>query len=265
MSRNRAFAAAAAASLLIVLPSAPTARAADGYGSISGQFVLDGEVPEPRIEHKKGADVKDSQVCAAETLYKNDLVVDPQTKGIANIFVYILRIDAGRIHPDLKETPKDKREVVFDQRGCRFTPHAMFVRTDQTILVKSDDPIAHNTHTYPLVNMAQNFLLPPKARKGVPLKHPASEILPIKVGCDIHPWMRAYWLILDHPYAAVTDEKGKFTIKKLPAGQYEFRVWHERVGYVGAGTRRGFEVTLEDGDEETVGPFKVPLSKFALE
>jgi hypothetical protein len=37
-------------------------------------------------------------------------------------------------------------------------------------------------------------------------------------------------LVVDHPFAAVTDERGAFEIPDLPAGRYNFRVWHERVG-----------------------------------
>ena len=47
------------------------------------------------------------------------------------------------------------------------------------------------------------------------------------VVCNIHPWMKAYILSLDHPYMAVTGEDGTFEIKNMPAGQHEFQFWHE--------------------------------------
>jgi hypothetical protein len=34
---------------------------------------------------------------------------------------------------------------------------------------------------------------------------------------------------LDHPYAAVTDAEGAFTIPDLPSGKHTFVVWHEAV------------------------------------
>ena len=37
----------------------------------------------------------------------------------------------------------------------------------------------------------------------------------IKVKCDVHPWMFAYICVVDHPWFAVTDQKGNFT---LPPG-----------------------------------------------
>ncbi len=53
---------------------------------------------------------------------------------------------------------------------------------------------------------------------------------PGKVGCDIHSWMEAYWLVLDNPYFAVTDEKGNFEIKDAPAGDQKVVVWAEALG-----------------------------------
>ena len=135
---------------------------------------------------------------------------------------------AKDIHPDLKES-KDKT-VVFDQKGCTFEPHALIVRTDQKVIVKSDDPVAHNTHTFPIKNQAVNFILAPKDREGKEVSNPIPEILPMQVKCDIHPWMNAYVAVVPHPYFAVTNEKGQFEIKGLPAGDYTLAAWHEEFG-----------------------------------
>ena len=46
---------------------------------------------------------------------------------------------------------------------------------------------------------------------------------------DIHVWMSAWWLILDHPYFAVTDDRGAFEIPDVPAGPQQVIVWQEAV------------------------------------
>lgn len=236
-------------------------QAADGeagYGSLSGQYVLDGDVPTPPVLVTKGdATVKDAAVCAGADIPSDELVVDPETKGIAHIFIYLPK--AASVHPKLKESAE--KEVVFDQKGCRFIPHALFARTDQTVLVKSGDNCAHNTHTNPLRGQAVNFLLPPNERKGTEVQNKIPETLPMKVNCDIHPWMKAYWLVLDHPYAAVTDSKGKFKIADLPAGDYEFRVWQEKSGWV-SGPKAPLKVTITSGKNTEIGTVKVPAEKF---
>lgn len=223
------------------------------WGHVKGRFVFDGEVPKPTILFPAGGNVKDAEVCAATDFVSDELVVDPETKGIQNIFVYMRR--ASKVHPDLKDS--EESEVVFDQKACRFIPHAMFIRTDQTVKVKSDDPVAHNTHTFTLRNQPVNILIKPKERDGVDVKVPAPESLPMQVKCDLHPHMLAYWLILDHPYAAVTSPDGSFMIKNLPEGKNEFRVWHEKVGYVD----RALTVTIKDGEVTDLGDIKVDGAK----
>ena len=231
------------------------AEGGDGYGSFTGQIVFDGDVPERKVLVAKGStEVKDPAICAASDVLSDALIVDPQSKGIANVFVYLQK--APQVHPKLKESAV--KEVVFDQKGCRFVPHVLLLRTDQTVVVKSDDGCAHNTHTNPFRGQGVNFLLPPNSRDGTKISSLVAERLPFPVTCDIHSWMKAHWLILDHPYAAVTDEKGKFTIADLPAGEYEFIVWQELSGYI----EKKLKVKVTGGKVTDVGVVKAPADKF---
>jgi len=216
---------------------------AEDWGTISGQFVVTGDVPAPELLHAKGAPVKDAATCAAIDTYKDDLVIDAGSKGLANVFIYLPKAPKS-IHPDLKKPAP--AVVIFDQKGCMFSPHAMVVLGGQTVEVISSDPIAHNTHTYPLKNQAMNVLVAANTPvgKGLAVDYKISESLPLKVACDFHPWMQAYWMVVDHPYAAVTDKDGKFSIPNLPVGEHEFRVWHERKGYLD----RKYKVKVQKGD-----------------
>ena len=228
---------------------------ADGWGSISGQFVLEGDVPEVAPLVKKGdATAKDAAVCAAQDIPNEAMEFNPKNKGIANIVVFMRR--ASKVHPDLASSEETK--VEFDQKNCQFLPHAMVVRTDQTIVCKSSDQVSHNVNIAPFANSPQNFIIQPGDQKGVDVKMPLGESLPVQVKCDIHPWMKAWWVVLDHPYAAVTDEDGKFTIENLPEGENEFRVWHEAAGYI----NRKWVVTVKDGEVTDMKAVEVPLSMF---
>ncbi|MCH8828495.1 MAG: hypothetical protein IID45_02845 [Planctomycetes bacterium] len=264
----------------IVSLSATAAKAQVKYGSISGKFVFKGKIPPQEYLIKNGVrvDIKGNpipnnvKICAAMDLKSEALDIDPKGKGIGNIFVYIYKTPDD-IHPSLKAVPEEK--LRFDQKACRFIPHAMFVRTGQTVLILSGDNCSHNTRTNPLRNNAENFIVAANNRKGVPLVHQNREILPIKIECNIHNWMRAYWLILDHPYAVVTistgdaakakgakkPEVGTFKIDKIPVGEYEFRVWHERTGYIKLGSKKGFTVTIK-ADQDVKMTFELPLKVF---
>jgi len=48
-----------------------------------------------------------------------------------------------------------------------------------------------------------------------------------KINCDRHLWERAWILASPHDSVAVTDSQGEFTIKKVPAGRHQIRLWHE--------------------------------------
>ena len=219
-----------------------------GPGSVSGQFLLEGAVPAPKILVKKGDPAaKDGTVCAAVDLVSDSLVVDPKTKGIRHIFVYIRKIDKAKtkIHPKL--VAGAKKDVVFDQKGCRFTPHTLLLRTGQSVVVKSADNCAHNTHTYPIRNKADNFIINANNRTGLKFKYPVAEFLPTTVKCDIHPWMTCYLFVTDHPFSATTDAQGNFSIKGLAPGKYSIEIWHEKLGKAKA------SVTIaEDGSSEAV-------------
>jgi hypothetical protein len=38
-------------------------------------------------------------------------------------------------------------------------------------------------------------------------------------------WRRAYLLVLEHPYAALSDGAGRFVLKQVPAGTYQLVAW----------------------------------------
>ena len=44
------------------------------------------------------------------------------------------------------------------------------------------------------------------------------------LGCDIHPWMRAWIFVFDHPWFAVTDKTGRFRIPDVPPGEFRLHV-----------------------------------------
>ena len=213
------------------------------WGTLKGQILLDGDVPTIKPLVAKGdSAARDAAVCAAQDVPDEKLVVDPQTKGIANVVVYLAK-KPEKVAPGLEKSATPT--VTFDQKGCKFLPHVMVVRTDQQVVVLSDDSVAHNTHTTFLKNRNDNFLVAPNDRTGVTLK-PLTivEKVPQKVVCDIHNWMKAYWVIVDHPYAAVTNEKGEFVIPDLPVGKHEFIVWQEEAGYL----EKKYTVTIKAGE-----------------
>ena len=58
---------------------------------------------------------------------------------------------------------------------------------------------------------------------------------------DVHPWMRMWVGVVEHPFFAVTGADGAFEFRGLPPGEYTIQVWHER--YVGVSR----EIVVKEG------------------
>lgn len=197
-----------------------------GIGMVAGRVIYGGDAPTLQPLVKAGdAAAKDSEVCAAHEVPDESIVVGEES-GLANVFIYMRKAPKG-MKFDAPAEP-----VVLDQKNCRFFPHASVVRVGQTVHVLSDDEIQHNVHTFPNRNQGVNVLISPKDRKGIEVTYKTAESEPFQIKCDIHSWMSAYQIAVDHPFVAVTDANGAFQIEGLPAGKHEFRVWHEKAGFL---------------------------------
>jgi len=237
----------------IVAGAAATASA-EGWGTIKGQVVLDGDVPKPvavNVDKDKDACLKNGPIL------KEDLVVNSKNKGVKWALVYLIS-DTGfkgdvPVHPKLKAI---KAKVVdLDQPCCKFEPHLLAMRQGQTLVVKNSAEIAHNVNILggargPNVNQ----IVPSKGK--FELKDIVARPIPIQVKCDIHPWMGGKIAVLKNPYFAVTDDDGKFEIKDAPAGDFRLVVWHEKQGWVVGDEKpssMGKKITIKDGAATDLG------------
>jgi hypothetical protein len=212
-----------------------------GVGSLKGKVVFDGTFAALPPLFGKGTATKDPAVCAGTEDIPNETIL-VKDGGLANVFVFLEKAPKGATIP----AADPSAVVMFDQKNCIFLPHAIALRTKVTVKVLNDDAAAHNTHTNPVKNTAFNQIVSPNDRSGASFQYNLAEREPFKVTCDIHPWMQAYHLPLDHPFAAVSAADGTFEIKDLPAGKHEFRVWHE----AGKMINKALAVTIKPGDNE---------------
>ncbi len=140
-------------------------------------------------------------------------------KKIENVVVYLADVKSGKAVP--AET------VTLTNLKCAFVPHVAVGFKGNKFLEKNDDPIFHNIHTYINGRTMYNIGLP---EKGSSVTKPLNKTGIIEVTCDSHPWMHGYVHVFDHPYAAVTNAKGEFSIKGIPPGTYTVEAWHEALG-----------------------------------
>lgn len=205
-----------------------TAVQDEEWGTIKGRIIVKGDVPKPEAIDPNG---KDADFCGVkEPMIPRDIVVG-KDNGLKNafLFLYMSRRDVQepKIHPSYEKTAEDK--VVVDNVNCMFEPHVAFLRTSQTLVARNSDPKGHNVQNTSRVNPF-NPLIAPKGEEEIELEGP--ERLPTQLTCNIHPWMKAYMIVRDEPYVAISDKDGNFEIKNMPEGEWQFQFWHETCGYM---------------------------------
>jgi plastocyanin len=217
--------------------------------------VFVGDVPTLEPVVKAGSDVKDAAVCARGDIPNEKLVVDPETKGVKWAIVYIPRPTA--VNPEAESAAKSQ-VVEFDQKNCKFEPHALAVMKGAKVNVKSSDQAGHNVHTQ-LRGTVFNQGIQPGSAVPIEIKTPDNRVG--RVDCDIHPWMKAWWLTLGNPYFAVTNDKGEFEIANVPAGEQKVVVWAEALhpGFV-TSSGSGDPVAIQ-ADDTTAVEYKLDASK----
>ncbi len=188
------------------------------FGSIAGVIRVAGNTPAmPPID--LSATPHCESLHGGEKL-RLELIVKGENRGLRDVFVYISQgLEGYRIPPVGPEA------VVLDQRGCVYAPRVFGVRVRQDIRIVNSDSFLHN------VKVSENHPL----NEGMPN---AGEIvkkgwfrrsqLGVSFRCEVHPWMRAYACVIDHPCHAVSDLQGRFTIANVPPGKYSVDFWHER-------------------------------------
>jgi hypothetical protein len=225
-------------------------------GNLKGKVVLSGAAPSLPLLISKGSAVKDAEVCAAEDVPDERLVLAADG-AVANVFVYLPKAPKGAKPAEVLAEP-----FLFDQKTCRFLPHATIIPVKQTVKVLSNDAVAHNTHTFPFKNAGINSTVNPMDREGlVSFAYSKAEAVPIAVKCDFHAWMNAWHLPLDHAFGAVSNATGEFEIANLPVGKHAFIVWHEAAN--GGFVQRKLEVEIKAGETAEVS-IDYPVSLLKL-
>jgi len=201
-------------------------------GSIQGTI----KSANPAAAAPPHAVVKDASVCGKDA--PNEAVLVGKKGGLSNVVVFLK--DArftGRAAP--------VANAALDQKQCRYFPHVQALTVGTPLALMNNDAILHNVHANDTGMTVFNVAMPIKGQK---LPIPMRKAGLMKLQCDAgHTWMNGWIYVFDHPYFAVTDEAGAFTIKDVPPGDYTVELWHEPADGQGAGVRTTTKVKVPDG------------------
>ena len=189
-------------------------------GTLTGQVILVGTAPPADVIRLDG-DPKCLNLAAGEE-HRTEYIVMGQGNSIQNVFVYVKDGLPPRFYP------VSTKPVVLDQQKCRYVPRVLGVQVGQQLTIRNSDPLMHNVRAEGQVNQPFDLSTP---LQGIEVKRTfATREVMVPVKCNVHAWMNSYIGVLEHPYFAVTDATGRFTIPELPPGTYTIEIWHEKLG-----------------------------------
>lgn len=248
----------------LAVSTAALSAAADEWGTLSGRITVSGDLPKVealQITH-------DEEFCGQFNLNDKSLQVNSYNRGLANAVIWLYTKEQIPVHSSRQDISSP---VVMDNRKCLFVPRMVPLRSGQFLHVTNSDSIPHNVSIYARRNLPVNLQVP----DSEPLKKSFAkpELLPVRVDCSSHAWMRAFLVITDHGCVGVTDADGRFEIPNVPYGEWEFRMWHERPGYLNEISIDGTEQTLKrgtltisvDAAAVDVGQIQVSADRFVQE
>lgn len=117
--------------------------------------------------------------------------------------------------------------ATLDQKGCVYAPHSVGVVVGQGLKILNSDPTMHNVNAKSKKGQGFNAGM---VGGSAPIEKKFTKPEFIKFKCDVHGWMNSVVGVFENSFFAVTDEKGQFTIKGVPAGEHTVAVWHEKLG-----------------------------------
>jgi plastocyanin len=181
-------------------------------GTISGKVTIAGLAP-------KLANLpvtRDMKFCG--TSKPDESLEVGERGGVKNVVVWLTDAPAPK---------KIEKKQKLDQQSCAFTPHVIAATVGSTLDVVNSDPVLHNARAQAGETRAFNYAMPIKGHL-IPTRLKKDGFF--KVSCDVHPWMRAWLVVLPSAAYAITDANGAYTLEGVPAGKHRIKTWHERLG-----------------------------------
>lgn len=164
--------------------------------------------------------LRDRHVCGVKTPVKLGWL-DLDGRKLKGVLVYLEAQPSRRL---------PKKQVSIDQENCTFLPRVAATTIGSAIRFSNSDPVLHNVHVFdPNGRTVANWAMPAKGQT-------TEAIVLVKagryrVGCDAgHIWMNAHVFVFDHPYFALSQKGGRFTLGRIPAGRHRLIAWHPDLG-----------------------------------
>jgi plastocyanin len=193
--------------IIAICAALSVAAAASGAGTIVGTVHAEG---------KAGADQ-----AAAGGKYESRKLKFVERVNYAELRDFVVYIDQAA--PFKFEPPAKPLKVA--QKDGIFMPHVLPVLVGSVVEWPNNDDIFHNVFSISDPKPFDLDLYNAPEIKRVTFEKTGR----VDVFCSIHTRMHCIILVLENPYFAVSDAKGRYTIANIPPGIYKLKAWHERL------------------------------------
>lgn len=253
-----------------------------GTGIVKGKVIYDGETPKPTPLAITGGD---AEKCKKGETNNLTWEVDPNTKGVKNVVVWIKPGEGKFFKPEAVAEAKKRipGKVELTQPHCNYLPHVLayvpsvwdgkqqVTTGSKFVATNTSDGIGHNVDysghpgipentANKVVNVGSELQLDLKPARD---DRTGEDI--VNLSCKVHGWMTGKVVVLDTPFYAVTDKDGNFEIKDVPAGaEVYIAAYHEDAGKNGfllpagtAASKQGEKITVKAGETTTIPELKI--------
>lgn len=136
---------------------------------------------------------------------------------ITPAIVFVDRVTAGAPFAPPKDKPR------MDQRDRKFVPLALPVLVGTTVTFPNGDDEYHNVFSHSKAKELELGRYGKGETKEVTFDKPGV----VRLRCEVHSSMHAVIVVLENPWFATTDDRGRFVIKGVPPGKYQVYAFHE--------------------------------------
>ncbi|MDH3504744.1 MAG: hypothetical protein OEM58_09495 [Nitrospirota bacterium] len=212
-------------------------------GTIQGHVTFSGTPPTPL----RFAVEKNPEICGQE---RSLMKVETHNGGLTGAVVVLEGVQTGKPFPEQAFTGHLPGEGEFryqggktlglqvKTKGCNFGPFTGVIAADEPVQFGNQDPIKHTLHTFSardtkgtILRTIHNQDIHPQDTVDRTFDSGKLRGNPVvRLTCNRHDFMQNWLYVVDHPYFAISDTEGRFTITQIPPGTYTLLAWHPILG-----------------------------------
>jgi plastocyanin len=169
-------------------------------------------------------------IALSETI-TGKVAIEGQAKA-SNVVVYLKGVDGNFFVP--------MKRPEMNHLNLAFSPLVLPVLKGITVNFPNSDPVFHSAFSTSPSNPFELGVYGEGSEKSQKFVN-AGEV---EIFCHIHPYMRAFILVLENPYFTITDGDGRYTLTGVPKGSYVIKAWQ---GFLRA---TGTKTVIIDGEQK---------------